>query len=71
MESNKWFFQDGDVVLTSDDQEQLELAGQWIAHLTAMIRTQAIEEYINGQKEEDQNGRTNVSDQYEQPELSN
>jgi hypothetical protein len=67
--TNTWFFVNGDVILTSNDQEQLQLAEQWIAHLTATIKAQAVEEYKEYQKQQEaQNGRTELSD-YEQPEL--
>lgn len=56
---NTWHFQDGDIILSSDDQEQLELANQWIASLREAIRLQTMEEV---------NGRTELSD-YEQSEL--
>jgi len=56
---NTWHFQDGDIILSSDDQEQLELANQWIVSLREAIRLQTMEEV---------NGRTELSD-YEQPEL--
>jgi hypothetical protein len=61
MTDNKWFFQDGDIMLTSDDPQQLEMANQWILGLTQAIKQQAMEEM--------QNGRTELSDGYEQPEL--
>jgi len=58
---NTWHFQDGDIILTSDSQEQLELANQWIAGLREAIRTQTMEEI---------NGRTELStDGYKQPEV--
>jgi len=56
---NTWHFQDGDIILSSDDQDQLELANQWIVSLREAIRLQTMEEV---------NGRTELSD-YEQPEL--
>jgi hypothetical protein len=53
---NKWFFYNGDIILQSEDQEQLEMANQWILALKEAIREQAMEEF---------NGRPD----YEQPEL--
>lgn len=58
--NNTWYFQDGDIVLSSEDPEQLQLANEWILALTQAIRVQTMEEI--------QNGRTDLSD-YEQPEL--
>ena len=55
---NTWQFVDGDIVLTSEDQQQLEMANQWIIGLTQAIRAQVMEEI---------NGRTN--DEPEQLEL--
>jgi hypothetical protein len=51
---NTWQFVDGDIVLTSEDQEQLALANQWIAGLVQAVRQQVMEEI--------QNGRTIISD---------
>jgi hypothetical protein len=59
MENNKWQFVDGDIILSSDDPQQLEMANQWILNLTQLIRQQVMEELSNG--------RTN--NEYEQPEL--
>jgi len=56
---NTWHFQDGDIILSSDDQDQLELANQWIVSLREAIRLQTMEEV---------NGRTELSDN-EQPEV--
>lgn len=58
---NTWQFVDGDIVLTSEDQQQLEMANQWIFGLTQAIRAQVMEE-IN-------NGRNELSNEFEQPEL--
>jgi len=58
---NTWQFIDGDIVLTSEDQEQLVLANQWIAGLVQAVRQQVMEE-IN-------NGRNELSNEFEQPEL--
>lgn len=58
---NTWQFVDGDIVLSSDDQEQMIMANQWIIGLTQAIRQQVMEEM--------QNGRTELSDGYVQPEL--
>ncbi len=65
---NTWQFIDGDIILSSDDEEQLQMANAWIANLVEAIRLQTMEEL--------QNGRSNISDNestttgYEQPELS-
>ena len=56
---NTWHFQDGDIILSSDDQEQLQLANQWVVSLREAIRLQTMEEV---------NGRTELSDN-EQPEV--
>jgi hypothetical protein len=58
---NTWQFIDGDIVLTSEDQEQLVLANQWIAGLVQAVRQQVMEEM--------QNGRNELSNEFEQPEL--
>ena len=59
---NTWSFVNGDIVLSSEDPEQLELANQWIAALTQAIKTQALEEA--------EDGRTELSDQPELPEVT-
>jgi hypothetical protein len=51
---NTWSIVDGDIILSSEDQEQLEFANQWIAGLVNAIKLQTIEEL--------QNGRTDLSD---------
>lgn len=61
MTENKWFFQDGDIILSSNDEEQMQLANQWIVGLTQAIRAQVMEEI--------QNGRNELSNEFEQPEL--
>lgn len=48
MESNKWFFYNGDIILQSEDQEQLEMANQWIAGLKEAIKAQTMEEINMG-----------------------
>jgi len=58
---NTWQFVDGDIVLSSDDQEQMIMANQWIVGLTQAIRQQVMEEI--------QNGRNELSNEFEQPEL--
>ena len=58
---NTWSIVDGDIVLSSEDKEQLEFANQWIAGLVNAIRLQVIEEL--------ENGRSVVSNEYQQPEL--
>jgi len=60
---NTWHFQDGDIILSSDDQEQLQLANQWIVSLREAIRLQTMEE-VNGRSE------LSSDSKYEQPELS-
>ena len=57
---NTWQFVDGDIVLSSDNEEDMKMANQWIIGLTQAIRAQVMEEI---------NGRTELSDGYEQPEL--
>jgi hypothetical protein len=61
MESNKWFIYGGDIILQSEDQEQLEFANAWIVALREAIREQVMEEL---------NGGNELSNGYEQPELS-
>jgi hypothetical protein len=60
---NTWSIVDGDIVLSSEDQEQLEFANQWIAGLVNAIKLQTIEEL--------ENGRNELSDDsdYQQPEV--
>jgi hypothetical protein len=60
MESNKWFIYNGDIILQSEDQEQLEFANQWIVALKEAIRQQLMEEL---------NGGNELSNGYQQPEL--
>lgn len=60
MESNKWFIYGGDIILQSEDQEQLEFANAWIVALKEAIREQVMEEL---------NGGNELSNGYEQPEL--
>lgn len=55
-EMNTWKFYNNDIFLESDDPEQLEMANQWIVRLKQAIRDQM---------EEENNGRTNTSDQSE------
>ena len=55
---NTWAFVDGDIILTSEDEEQLKMANEWIYGLRQAIRAQVMEEI---------NGRTN--DEPEQLEL--
>jgi len=58
---NTWHFQDGDIILSSDEEGQIELANQWVAGLREAIRTQTMEEI---------NGRTELStNEYEQSEV--
>jgi hypothetical protein len=57
---NTWSIIDGDIVLSSDDEEQLQFANQWIVGLVNTIKLQTMEEL--------QNGRTDISDQPELPE---
>jgi hypothetical protein len=58
---NTWQFIDGDIILSSEDEEQMQLANQWILNLVSAIRLQVIEEI--------ENGRNELSNGYEQPEL--
>ena len=53
---NTWKFYNNDIFLESDDPEQLEMANQWIV---------ALKQAIRDQMEEENNGRTNTSDQSE------
>lgn len=53
---NTWKFYNNDIFLESDDPQQLEMANQWIVRLKQAIRDQM---------EEENNGRTNTSDQSE------
>lgn len=57
---NKWFFYNGDIILQSEDQEQLEMANAWILSLKEAIREQVMEEL---------NGGNELSNGYEQSEL--
>lgn len=57
---NTWQFVDGDIVLSSEDEEQMVMANQWIVGLTQAIRAQVMEEI---------NGRNELSNEFEQPEL--
>ena len=50
---NTWMFYNNDIILQSEDPEQLEMANQWIARLKEAIRDQMYEE---------NNGRTNTSE---------
>jgi hypothetical protein len=58
---NKWFFYNGDIILQSEDQEQLEMANAWILALKEAIREQAMEE-LNGRN-------INEPEQLELPEV--
>lgn len=55
-EMNTWKFYNNDIFLESDDPEQLEMANQWVV---------ALKQAIRDQMEEENNGRTNTSDQSE------
>lgn len=58
---NTWAFVDGDIVLTSEDEEQMKMANEWIYGLRQAIRAQVMEEI---------NGRTNNEpEQLELPEV--
>lgn len=59
--NNTWKFVDGDIVLSSDDNDQMLQAGQWIINLTEAIKAQALQE-IALAYEEANNGRTIISD---------
>jgi hypothetical protein len=56
---NTWSIIDGDIVLSSDNEEEMQFANAWILNLVQQIRLQVIEEL--------ENGRTDLSDQ---PEIS-
>ena len=59
---NTWQFLDGDIVLTSEDEEQMKMANEWIYGLRQAIRAQVMEEI---------NGRTNNEpEQLELPEVT-
>lgn len=45
---NTWQFVNGDVVLSSEDDEQLKLADMWLKNLIQAIRIQVLEEVIHG-----------------------
>ena len=53
---NTWKFYNNDIFLESDDPEQLEMANQWVV---------ALKQAIRDQMEEENNGRTNTSNQSE------
>ena len=55
---NTWSIIDGDIILSSDNEEEMQFANAWILNLVQQIRLQVIEEI--------ENGRTDLSDQ---PEL--
>ncbi len=58
---NTWQFVDGDIVLSSDNEENMKMANEWIVGLTQAIRAQVMEEI---------NGRTNDGpEQLELPEV--
>ncbi len=58
---NTWQFVDGDIVLSSDNEEDMKMANEWIIGLTQAIREQVMEEI---------NGRTNDGpEQLELPEV--
>ena len=40
---NTWQFLDGDIVLTSEDEEQMKMANVWIYGLRQAIRAQVME----------------------------
>lgn len=61
--NNTWQFIEGQLILNSDNPDQLQLVNQYMDGFVKDIRIQIMEEMING--------RTNVSNQYEQPELPN
>ena len=58
--NNSWFFYNKDIILQSEDPEQLEMANQWILGLKEAIRQQLMEEL---------NGGNELSNGYEQSEL--
>jgi hypothetical protein len=67
---NTWQFVDGDIVLSSDDEEQMVMANQWIVGLTQAIRAQVMEE-VNGRNELSDGYITKyeLAEQPEQPEV--
>lgn len=48
---NTWEFINGDVVLQSDDDNQLKLADFWLKNLVQAIRIQVLEEVVNGRND--------------------
>ena len=58
---NTWSIVDGDIVLSSDNEEEMQFANAWILNLVQQIRLQAIEEL--------ENGRSIVPNEFEQSEL--
>ena len=60
---NTWSIVDGDIVLSSEDKEQLEFANAWIANLVQAIRSQVLEEVSNGRSE------LSNDSEFKQPEL--
>lgn len=65
---NTWQFVDGDIVLSSDDEEQMVMANQWIVGLTQAIRAQVMEEINNGRTELSDN-QSSTAEQLELPEV--
>jgi hypothetical protein len=60
---NTWSIIDGDIVLSSDNEAEMQFANGWILHLVQQIRQQTIEEL--------ENGRTNNGpEQLELPEVT-
>jgi len=54
---NTWSIVDGDIVLSSDNEEEMQFANAWILGLVQAIRLQTIEEL--------ENGRSIISDESE------
>jgi hypothetical protein len=48
---NTWSIIDGDIVLSSEDEEQMQFANAWILNLVQAIKLQTIEELQNGRNE--------------------
>ena len=48
---NTWSIIDGDIVLSSDNEEEMKFANAWILNLVQAIRLQTIEELENGRNE--------------------
>jgi hypothetical protein len=65
---NTWQFVDGDIVLSSDNEEDMKMANEWIIGLTQAIRAQVMEEINNGRTELSDN-QSSTAEQLELPEV--